>query len=203
MFVVLTLSRNHSTTARLRRALLVPALACLALLAPTTVASASPSTSDGGVRIQVSCDRIWTGRTGTDYLPDGTCITPGTFLQTGWYWRNGRQQQLTLAYQEDGNLVEYRWIAGQGYGTAIWSSGTPGQPQGTAALQRDGNFVLYKPGGSWSYWSTNTWNCAGSWPLKTLQLQEDENVVLYFWPPNGNTGNRVAKWDAWGNARGC
>lgn len=154
------------------------------------------------MQIQVSCERIWTGRTGKDYLSEGTCMAPGAFLQTPWYWRNGQQQQLTLVYQEDGNFVQYRWIAGQGFGTAIWSSGTSGEFAGSATLQRDGNFVLYRSGGA-AYWSTRTWNCGGNWGLRTLDLQQDENVVLYFWPPGGNTGNRVAKWDAWGNARGC
>lgn len=172
------------------------------LVAPQAGASAPPPTTQSGPQIQVQCTNVWTGRAGVDYLRPGICLARGAFLETAWGWQYGRYQQLTLAYQEDGNLVLYRWISGQGYGSAIWSSGTNGQPSGLATLQADGNFVLYDASGR-PYWSTNTWNCPGNWDFKTLEVQQDENVVLYFWPPGGNTGNRVAKWDAWGNARGC
>lgn len=134
-------------------------------------------------------------------LPMNSCLASQAFLETAWYWLDGRYQQLTLVFQGDGNFVLYRWISGQGFGTAIWASNTSGKSVTAAAMQSDGNFVLYDSIGR-PYWSTNTWNCpapSGGWGHKQLDLQLDENVVLYMWPNNGS--GRVAKWDRFGTAR--
>ncbi|MET8853319.1 hypothetical protein [Amycolatopsis sp. NPDC004625] len=173
---------------RIAQALLVSAL---------TLSLAAPPASAADAGILVECSGFLHGRTGKRFLYAGDCMSPDSFLETPWHWVDGRYEQLTLAFQGDGNLVQYRWIQGQGYGTAIWSTNTYGVPAGSATLQRDGNFVLYDNEGD-PYWSTNTWNCPGHWDWKEVELQDDENVVLYMQSVGGNT--RYAKWDAWGNA---
>ncbi len=186
---------------------LVPLLALCVVLGSATAASAQqPGRVTGSiaaaaatdVSVQVQCGRTYTGRIGRAALEQNACMAAGAFLETAWYWLDGRFQQLTLTFQSDGNFVLYRWISGQGFGSAIWATNTSGKSVGVAAMQTDGNFVLYdsiaRP-----YWSTNTWNCPGSWNYRQLDLQADENVVLYMWPSNG--GGRQAKWDRWGIAR--
>jgi hypothetical protein len=169
----------------------------LVALAPLYFAPAA-SAKGRSVVIQVECGTVLYGRTGKNNLPRNTCLAPGAYLELDWHWNSGRFQQQTLVYQNDGNLVLYRFVSGQGYGTAIWASNTNGRSAGNAVLQNDGNFVLYDSNGR-AYWSTNTWNCAGSWDYKQLDMQVDENLVLYFWP--SNIGGKVAKWDRWGIAR--
>ena len=74
-----------------------------------------------------------------------------------------------FVYQSDGNLVLYR--AG---GTALWASGTNGQPVGVCIMQGDGNLVIYARGGQ-PIWSSDTWQHPGS----RLVVQDDGNVVIY------------------------
>jgi hypothetical protein len=178
---------------RRRLSLLAAAGAC-ALVA--TIAPATQAVADVGIN-QVSCGNVYYGATGKSSLEHNACLGPQAYLETSYYLHEGHYQKLTFVYQSDGNLVLYRWISGQGYGTAIWASNTNGRSAGLAALQTDGNFVLYNSSGQ-AYWATGTWNCAGSWSYHQLDVQTDENVVLYFWPSNG--GGKVAKWDRWGLA---
>lgn len=188
------------------RVLLGIALSAVAPLASAPAASAAPApavkpsapATAESVVIQVQCGTVLYGRTGRNHMSRNMCLFPGAYLELDWHWTSGRYQKQTLVYQEDGNLVLYRFVSGAGHGTAIWASNTNGRAAGTAALQNDGNFVLYDRDGR-PYWSTNTWNCPGSWEYKQLDMQIDENLVLYFWPTNN--GGRVAKWDRWRIAR--
>src|ERR1700744_3167463 len=49
----------------------------------------------------------------------------------------------TLVYQDDGNLVLYRYDQDR----AVWASNTDGTSVGELALQADGNLVLYNRDG--------------------------------------------------------
>ncbi|MGH3168222.1 MAG: hypothetical protein ACRDN0_20360 [Trebonia sp.] len=76
--------------------------------------------------------------------------------------------RLTLTMQGDGNLVLYF------NGTALWSSGTAGQPSAEALMQGDGNVVIYSDTGT-SLWTTGTAGNSGA----SLALQNDGNLVVY------------------------
>ncbi|WP_394837342.1 hypothetical protein LVJ94_10585 [Pendulispora rubella] len=76
--------------------------------------------------------------------------------------------RFLLIMQSDGNLVLY-----QG-NTALWASGTAGQPSYGAYMQGDGNLVIYS-GLPRALWASGT---AGN-PGAYLQVQNDGNVVIY------------------------
>lgn len=77
---------------------------------------------------------------------------------------NGRYR---LVMQTDGNLVVYR------VGTAVWSSGTHGNPGARLVVQDDGNAVIYQ--GNRALWSTGT----HANPTARMVLQDDGNLVVY------------------------
>jgi hypothetical protein len=62
----------------------------------------------------------------------------------------------SVTMQADGNLVLYLDLAGYSLGpTAVWQSGTAGNPNATAVMQRDGNLVIYSISGR-ALWQSGT-----------------------------------------------
>ncbi|OKI99998.1 hypothetical protein AMK19_30015 [Kitasatospora sp. CB01950] len=110
-------------------------------------------------------------------LNSGERLTAGQTMKSG---------DSVLVMQGDGNLVMYlESSTGVRVKTALWSTGTYGNPGAYAYMQPDGNLVVYKQGGtaqSDALWSTGTWNSPGGY------------LVLYrgamtLWPgPSGGKG---------------
>lgn len=75
----------------------------------------------------------------------------------------------TLVYQDDGNLVLYRY----GLDRAVWASHTQGASVGELVLQADGNLVLYDREGR-AVWATGT----DGRPAARLTLRDEARVVL-------------------------
>ncbi len=93
-------------------------------------------------------------------LLSGNQLVPGQFLKSP----NG---QYRLILQHDGNLVYYH------HSTAIWHSGTHGQPIAKCVMQANGDLVLLNSSGQVK-WSSGTNGQVGSW----LNVQ-DGRVVIY------------------------
>ena len=79
--------------------------------------------------------------------------------------------RFDLKMQNDGNLVLYHGS------TALWDSGTWGNPGAFLSMQNDGNLVIYTTNGT-PIWSRGC--CVGG---TRLVVQNDANVVMY--QPNG------------------
>ena len=149
-------------------------------------------------------------RVGADYEPPdigpppaNAVLTSGQYLSqsvvSGAGTRIGSQissNGTTLVMQADGNLVMYAGATSWGRyypaaSTAIWNSGTWGNPGAYAVMQADGNFVVYK--GPWAskvaIWNSGTFGNSGS----QLHLQYDRNLVIYK-PAVVGTG-KSAIWD--------
>ena len=75
----------------------------------------------------------------------------------------------TLVYQDDGNLVLYRYDLDR----AVWASGTRGTSVGELVLQADGNLVLYNGDGR-AVWATGT----DGRPAARLSVRDDRTAVL-------------------------
>jgi hypothetical protein len=75
----------------------------------------------------------------------------------------------TLAHQDDGNLVLYRYDRDR----AVWASHTQGRSVGELILQEDGNLVLYDRDGR-AVWATGTDGRAAA----RLTLRDDAVAVL-------------------------
>jgi hypothetical protein len=78
--------------------------------------------------------------------------------------------------QPDGNFVVYPVQQGEDYessGSALWSTGTFGQPSTSLDMQGDGNLVLYA--GGTAIWFTST----PTSPDDSLAMQDDANLVVY------------------------
>jgi hypothetical protein len=75
----------------------------------------------------------------------------------------------TLVYQDDGNLVLYRYDRDR----AVWATGTNGRSVGELALQGDGNLVLYDRDGH-AVWATGT----NGRPAARLSVRDEGTVVL-------------------------
>lgn len=75
----------------------------------------------------------------------------------------------TLVYQDDGNLVLYRYDLDR----AVWASGTRGTSVGELVLQADGNLVLYNGDGR-AVWATGT----DGRPAARLSVRDDGTAVL-------------------------
>jgi hypothetical protein len=124
----------------------------------------------------------------------GTCSTglpsSGSTLAEGATLTSGQcliapNQQYELIMQSDGNLVLYAQD-----GTALWSTGTQGNPGAFLALQTDGDLLVYQAGstvgtGSGVLWGDGCPGCGQTDPPSgnTLVLQNDGNLVVY-----GNVG---------------
>ena len=75
----------------------------------------------------------------------------------------------TLVYQDDGNLVLYRYDLDR----AVWASNTYGASVGELVLQSDGNLVLYNRDGR-ALWATGT----DGRPAARLSVRDEGTVVL-------------------------
>jgi hypothetical protein len=75
----------------------------------------------------------------------------------------------TLVYQDDGNLVLYRYDRDR----AVWATSTHGTSVGELALQADGNLVLYDRDGH-AVWATGT----NGRPAARLSVRDEGTVVL-------------------------
>lgn len=93
-------------------------------------------------------------------------LNAGQTMQGGQYLASGNLV-YALLMQTDGNLVLY------GGGTALWGSGTNGNPGAHAILQGDGNLVIYSSSGQ-PLWGSGT----NGQSTANLIVQSDGNVVL-------------------------
>ncbi|TQF07302.1 hypothetical protein E6W39_12650 [Kitasatospora acidiphila] len=84
-------------------------------------------------------------------LPRGQSLYPGDSI---WSTDVGSGITFQLILQTDGNLVEYKHVAGVSGAGVCWATGTNGSGATNATYQTDGNFVLYN--GNWALWSSNT-----------------------------------------------
>ncbi|MFF0295401.1 hypothetical protein ACFYST_05305 [Kitasatospora sp. NPDC004614] len=133
--------------------------AAIALMAPATGASAATDVAD---------------------LRSGDKLLSGQSMKSG---------ESVLVMQTDGNLVLYlESSTGTRVSTAMWSTGTYGNPGAYAYMQEDGNLVVYRQGstaGSDALWSSRTWSNPGG--HMTLNWGD-----ITVWPARG--GN--APWDS-------
>ena len=91
---------------------------------------------------------------------EGSILFGGQELQTA-------TRNYSLIMQGDGNLVEYNSV-----GTAVWNSGTQGNPGAWMALQGDGNLVIYSPSGK-ALWASYIFGSNN-----TLDLQSNGQITI-------------------------
>lgn len=84
--------------------------------------------------------------------------------------------RYVLVMQGDGNLVMYSGTS------AVWASGTGGNPGAFLGIQDDGNIVIYKSDRRTPLWATSTAS-----DTTRLVMQDDGNLVAY-------NNNFVARW---------
>jgi hypothetical protein len=123
--------------------------------------------NDGnGVIYQPNQKAVWVTST---QLPraHGNTIRAGEILNVGQSITS-TNQQFTLTYQVDGNLVLCK------NGLPLWASGTQGQGVGVCIMQEDGNLVIYTAD-SRAIWASNT----NTKPKNSFVLQDDERGVIY------------------------
>ena len=84
--------------------------------------------------------------------------------------------RFTLVYQDDGNLVLYRWD-----GVSLWASNTENTPPGHTIMQDNGDFAVYDGWGNLRWHSNTGWS-----PGAYVALQNDGNLVVYR--ANGQVG---------------
>ncbi|HWC47779.1 MAG TPA: CHAP domain-containing protein [Solirubrobacterales bacterium] len=114
----------------------------------------------------------------------GSQLLPGQTLTAGMQLLSP-DGVYRLIMQGDGNLVLYKG------GTALWATGTDGNPGARAVMQGDGNFVVYV--GGIAKWNSHTNGFNGAY----LALQNDSNLVVYgsghpLWDRNtGYLGNSL------------
>ncbi|MGW4384379.1 hypothetical protein [Kitasatospora sp. NPDC004531] len=122
--------------------------------------------------------------TGASAATDVADLRSGEKLASGQSLKSG---DSVLVMQADGNLVMYlEGPTGARVSTAMWSTGTYGNPGAYAYMQPDGNLVVYKQGSTTdALWSTRTWGTTGG----HLTLNWGGLTV---WPARG--GNAV--WES-------
>jgi len=101
---------------------------------------------------------------------EGYQISTGARLGPTEYLRSS-DWRYRLVMQNDGNLVLY---SVNRY-SALWSSGTWGNPGASATMQSDGNLVVYSATGK-ALWSSGTWGNPGA---SVAGMQPDGNLVVY------------------------
>ncbi|MFF1905710.1 hypothetical protein [Kitasatospora sp. NPDC058218] len=134
--------------------------AVLALVGTAGLAGATTASAD--VNSEWNCSR---NPRGWDHMDWGNCLLPGDSLISA----NGAYR---LAYQNDGNLVQY-----DVHGTAIWATGTQNTAPGKVIMQYDGNFVVYDTFKNARWASGSGFNCSPS--ANWVRLQNDANLVVY------------------------
>jgi|SRR5262245_21045062 len=113
-----------------------------------------------------------------DRLPAGARLNRGAEL-------TAPNRRTRLVMQADGNLVLYR-VDDR---SALWSSGTAGQPADRAVMQADGNLVASAADG-WVCWASNTAGNAGA----QLVLQNDGNLVIYAADGTALWSSNTVQW---------
>ncbi|MFD8479058.1 hypothetical protein [Kitasatospora sp. NPDC059673] len=100
--------------------------------------------------------------TGASAATDVADLRSGDKLMSGQSMKSG---DSVLVMQADGNLVLYvESSTGVRISTALWSTGTYGNPGAYAFMQPDGNLVVYKQGSTAdadALWSSKTWGTPG------------------------------------------
>ncbi len=124
-------------------------------------------------------------------LPQGSFKTNTSFTKGQRYY--SEDNRYCLIFQEDGNLVVYKFASARKY-NAIWSAGTNGIAIKSCIFQEDGNLVLYDYAGK-ARWAANggTMDKGGSgsgdkfYPKGPdshwLTIQNDGNLVIYVGKP--------------------
>ncbi len=103
---------------------------------------------------------------GQAYIPVGQTLQSNAYITSP-------NAQFALVMQSDGNLVEYHG------GSALWATGTGGNPGAYAIVQYDGNFVVYTSSGS-PLWGSGT----NGQNTSSVYMEDDGNLIA--WGPNGN-----------------
>ncbi|MDR0955770.1 MAG: hypothetical protein LBM73_01430 [Candidatus Nomurabacteria bacterium] len=98
----------------------------------------------------------------TDRFMPGRTLQPGHFIDSA-------DGVFVLVMQGDGNLVLYSGSS------ALWSSGTAGNPGAYFIFQGDGNGVIYKSDRRTPIWATGTVNNG----TNLFVVQDDGNIVSY------------------------
>jgi len=133
--------------------------------------------SNGNVLVQVQVSGGITGTRWKTTWQSGCRAAPFSALLTATSTMGSPSGDYLLLMQGDGNLVLYI----QPSHTAIWSTGTQGNPGAYAVQQTDGNLVVYSADGQTALWQSGT---TGT-PSSTLAVQDDGNVVVYGTNPSG------------------
>ncbi|MEO7047776.1 MAG: hypothetical protein ABI091_20935, partial [Ferruginibacter sp.] len=84
-------------------------------------------------------------------LPQGSFKTNTTFIKGQRYY--SADNRYCLIFQEDGNLVIYKFATASKY-SPIWSSKTTGIAMKSCIFQQDGNLVMYDYAGK-PRWGAN------------------------------------------------
>ena len=119
-------------------------------------------------------------------LPQGAFKTNTNFTKGQRYY--SADNRYCLIFQEDGNLVIYKFASARKY-SAIWNTGTSGVAMKSCVFQEDGNLVLYDYAGK-ARWAANGGQVDSGggkgdkfYPIGPdshwMTLQNDGNLVIY------------------------
>lgn len=97
-------------------------------------------------------------------INQGATLIPGQEIYSA-------SKHYKLVMQFDGNLVLYNVTKG----TAVWNSGTGGNPGAYGSFQTDGNLVVYTPDRQ-PLWASYT---NGAPRAQFVAIQDDGNMVIY------------------------
>ena len=128
----------------------------------------SKSTPTGYIHLKdLDLSSNWGGINGmvsdkSDGLNKGQFLNPNHFITSA-------DGVYVLAMQNDGNLVLYSERS------ALWASGTDGNPGAFLTLQNDGNLVVYKSDRATPLWATGS----NATDTSRFIVQDDGNLVVY------------------------
>jgi len=129
-------------------------------------------------------------------MPQGSFTTNTVFTKGQRYY--SEDNRYCLIFQEDGNLVIYKFASAKKY-SPVWSTKTNGIAMKSCVFQEDGNLVLYDYAGK-ARWAANggAVDKGGSGGDKFyptgpgshwLTIQNDGNLVIYEGKFNRNRNN--------------
>lgn len=144
---------------------------------------------------------------GEKALPQGVFKTNTSFVKGQRYY--SADNRYCLKFQEDGNLVIYKFASASKY-SAIWSSKTNGIAIKSCIFQEDGNLVMY------DYAGKPRWGANGGYVDKGgsgkgdnfyptgpdshwITMQNDGNLVIYV--GKYSTRNLVSRWSSGTNEK--
>jgi len=125
-------------------------------------------------------------------VPGNTTLPQGVFKPNTSFTKGERyysaDKRYCLIFQEDGNLVIYKFASARKY-SPIWNAGTNGIAMKSCVFQEDGNLVLYDYAGK-ARWAANGGAVDKSksggdkfYPTGPdshwLAIQDDGNLVIY------------------------